>query len=198
MATSPQALPESVGGGAYPGAVTFTPLHRALGLPPSILTDEIVDAAVAAGVAETDDLDWKSELPPVKGLPQTDVPKYIAAMANSGGGMIVYGVEEDQKAATGRTDTGEFTEVHERAFHSAMITAITPPVFGLEVHWLGANPRAVAVIVPASVDGPHLIYRGEYFGAPIRNNADTVWMKERPETLLITNLHDRSQVRGAR
>jgi hypothetical protein len=29
------------------------------------------------------------------------------------------------------------------------------------------------------VDGPHVIYRGEYFGAPVRNNADTVWMKER-------------------
>ncbi|MCU1699123.1 MAG: transcriptional regulator [Mycobacterium sp.] len=52
-------------------------------------------------------------------------------------------------------------------------------MFGLEIHQLGTNPRAVAVIVPASVDGPHLIYRGEYFGAPIRNNADTVWMKER-------------------
>ena len=157
----------------------FTPLHRGLGLPPSILTDEILDAAVAAGVVETDDLDWKSELPPVKGLPQTDVPKDIAAMANSGGGMIVYGVEESQKVATVRKDAGEFTEVHERALRSAAITAVTPPVFGLEIHRLGGNPRAVAVIVPASVDGPHLIYRGEYFGAPIRNNADTVWMKER-------------------
>ena len=144
----------------------FTPLHRGLGLPPSILTDEILDAAVAADVAETDDLDWKSELPPVKGLSQTDVPKDIAAMANSGGGMIVYGVEENQKVATVRKDTGEFTEVHERALRSAAITAITPPVFGLEIHRLGSNPRAVAVIVPASVDGPHLIYRGEYFGAP--------------------------------
>ncbi|WP_019971505.1 hypothetical protein [Mycobacterium sp. 141] len=27
--------------------------------------------------------------------------------------------------------------------------------------------------------GPHLIYRNEYFGAPVRNSADTVWMKER-------------------
>lgn len=60
---------------AYPGAVTFTPLHRGLGLPPSILTDEILDAAVAAGVMETDDLDWKSEFPPAKGLPQTTSPR---------------------------------------------------------------------------------------------------------------------------
>jgi hypothetical protein len=68
---------------------------------------------------------------------------------------------------------GDFTEGHERAFRGAAITAITPPLFGLENHRLGTNPRAVVVIVPASVDGPHLIYRNEYFGAPIRNNAYT-------------------------
>ena len=159
--------------------MSFTPLHRALGLPPSALTDDIVDAAVAAGTTESDELDWKSELPPIKNLSQTDVPKDIAAMANSGGGMIVYGVEEAQEAATGRADVGEFTEGHERAFRSVAVTAISPPVFGLEIYRLGTDTRAVAVGVPASVDGPHLIYRNDYFGAPIRNDADTTWMKER-------------------
>lgn len=157
----------------------FTALHRALGLPPGPLTDEILDEAVATGVSESDDLDWKSELPPVSNLYQTDVPKDIAAMANSGGGMIVYGVEEDQKAATGRKDTGEFAENHERTYRKVAVTAITPPVFGLEVYRLGTDTQAVAVIIPASVDGPHLIYRNSYFGAPRRNNADTEWMQER-------------------
>ena len=159
--------------------MTFTALHRALGLPPGPLTDAMLDEAVATGVVETDDLDWKSELPPVSNLAQTDVPKDIAAMANSGGGMIVYGVVEVQKAATERKDSGEFTENHERTYRKVAVTAITPPVFGLQVHRLGTNPRAAAVIVPASVDGPHLIYRNDYFGAPRRNNADTEWMKER-------------------
>lgn len=159
--------------------MAFTPLHRMLGRQPSPLTDEILSAAVAAGVVETDDLDWKKEVPPAKGLPQTDFPKDIAAMANSGGGMIVYGVEELQKVATERLDIGELTEAHERTLHSVAITAITPPVFGLDIHRLGTRTRAVAVVVPPSVDGPHLIFRGEYFAAPIRNNADTVWMKER-------------------
>src|SRR5690625_2668551 len=157
----------------------FTPLHRALGLTPRPLTDELLDAAVAAGVTETDDLDWKSELPPIKNLSQTDVPKDIAAMANAGGGMIVYGVEESQKAATGRKDTGDFTEGHERAYRSAAVSAISPPVFGLGIYRLGAERRAVAVIIPASVDGPHLIYKNDYFGAPVRNDADTAWMRER-------------------
>lgn len=173
-ATRPIAAPTG-----YVDLVTFTALHRALGLPPGPITDELLDEAVSAGVAEVDDLDWKSELPPVNNLSQTDVPKDIAAMANSGGGVIVYGVNENQKLATSRKDTGEFDENHERTYRRVAVSAITPPVFGLEVHRLGSLPRAVAVVVPASVDGPHLIYRGEYFGAPIRNHADTEWMKER-------------------
>ena len=129
---------------------------------------------------ETDDLDWKSALPPAKGLTQSDFPKDIAAMANSGGGTIVYGVEESQKSAVSRSDIGDLDEGHERALRSAAVTAISPPVFGLGIHRLGtAEYRAVAIVVPPSVDGPHLIYKGEYFGAPVRNDADTVWMKER-------------------
>ncbi len=161
--------------------MTFTALHRVLGRSPGPITDELLDAAVAAGVTESDDLDWKSQLPPQKGLPQTDFPKDVAAMANSGGGLIVFGVRESQKAATERVDVGDFDEVYERSLRSSAITTITPPVFGLNVFRLGSAKAGGAVIVevPASVDGPHLIYKGEYFGAPVRNDADTVWMKER-------------------
>lgn len=169
-----------VRGNPYADPMIFTALHRELGMDPGPLTDELLDAAVARGVKETDDLDWKSELPPAKGISQTDFPKDVAAMANSGGGLIVFGVRESQKAATGRVDVGELDEAYERTLRSAAITAISPPVFGLSVHRFGAEgARAVVVEVPASVDGPHLIYRGEYFGAPVRNNSDTVWMKER-------------------
>ncbi|MGX5186174.1 AlbA family DNA-binding domain-containing protein [Streptomyces avermitilis] len=77
-------------------------------------------------MTETSDLDWKTELPPAKGLSQTDFPKDVAAMANSGGGVIIFGVRESQKAATERVDAGEFTEVYERLLRSVAITAISP------------------------------------------------------------------------
>lgn len=158
----------------------FTAVHRVLGLPPGNLTEEMIDAVVCAEVAETDDLDFKSKLPPTSNLNTDEFPKDVAAMANSGGGTILYGFTEDQKKVTGRKDIGELTENHERTLRSAAVTAISPPVFGLGIVRLGdEGSRCVAVIVPASADGPHLIYRNDFFGAPIRNDADTVWMKER-------------------
>ena len=44
----------------------MTPLHRALGRDASPLDSAIVDAAIQEQVAETDDLDWKKELPHAK------------------------------------------------------------------------------------------------------------------------------------
>jgi len=160
--------------------MTFTALHRNLGDAPGPLTDDMIDRAIAQGLRETDDLDWKSELPPLGAIANSDFPKDVAAMANSGGGTLVFGVTEAQKAAAGRKDTGELNERYESALRSAAVTGVSPPIFGLEVVQLGEpGNQCVVVVIPPSVDGPHLIYKKEYFGAPIRNDADTVWMKER-------------------
>jgi hypothetical protein len=158
----------------------FTALHKHLGHAPGPITDELLDAAVAAQLEETDDLDWKSKLPPAKGLAGTDFPKDVAAMANSGGGTIVYGVKADGKAAAERCDVGDFDESYESALRFAAVSAISPPVLGVGVRAVGPpGNRAVIVVVPPSSDGPHLIYRGEQFGAPVRIGAYTDWMKER-------------------
>lgn len=161
--------------------VLFTALHQALGIGPGPLTSEILDDAVDGGVSEADGLDWKSQGPQEKDLARSDLVKDIAAFANSGGGVLVLGVEEDQGRATGRANVGDVSESYERTLRRVAISGIHPPVFGLQVHRVDQDPerRALAIVVPASADAPHLIYRGEYFGAPIRNHADTEWMRER-------------------
>lgn len=160
--------------------MTFTALHHALGRQPGPIDSAMLDEAVAAGIDESDALDWKSDLPVEKALANSDVVKDIAAFANSGGGMLVFGVTEDQRRATGRFDVGEVSESYERTLRRVVVSGIQPPVFGLDVVRVGTEGnRALVVVVPPSVDVPHLIYRGEMFGAPIRNHADTEWMRER-------------------
>jgi Putative DNA-binding domain len=116
----------------------FTPVHRLLGLAPEPLSDEMMDEAIARGIAETDDLDWKSKPPPAKGMTKTDYPKGIAAMANSGGGKIVYGITERDKCATGRVDAGELNERLEQTLRSVAVSSIHPgplPCHG-KIAWL--------------------------------------------------------------
>lgn len=161
----------------------FTSLHRLLGLEPGPLTSEMVDDAVSQGIAECVDLDWKAALPQQKELANSDFKKDVAAFANSGGGTLVYGVKEEQKKAVERCGIGTDFRVDEnylRTLNAVAVSGIHPPVFGVKAEILGeGSEQTVAVIVPASVDGPHMIYRGEYFGAPVRNDFDTVWMRER-------------------
>lgn len=159
--------------------MTFTAIHKYLGLTSGPVTDELVDSAVAAQLQEDFDLDWKRDLPPTKDLKTHDFPKDVAAMANSGGGTIVYGIAEKDGCATGRKGVGNFPETHQATLLRAAVTNISPPVFGIKFHHIGEPGKEVVVmVVPPSVDGPHLIYKDNYFGAPIRNGAFTIWMLE--------------------
>ena len=175
---------------------SFTALHRALGRPRGPITDDMIDELVATQTAERADVDFKRDLPPTSGIANTDFPKDVAAMANSGGGTIVYGITETDKRATGRVDV-ELSENHERTLRQAAITAITPPVLNLQMDQLGQpGGRCVAITVAASIEGPHLIYRNDYFGAPLRNDADTIWMKERQIEAMYRARFDRRRDRG--
>ena len=80
-----------------------TPLHAALGLPGTDLTFAMLEDACREQVAESGQLDFKRDLP----LPAGDAPaeqtrarahslaKDLVAMANSRGGMLVFGVRDE-------------------------------------------------------------------------------------------------------
>ncbi|MFE4823924.1 helix-turn-helix domain-containing protein, partial [Streptomyces sp. NPDC056704] len=77
-------------------ARSWTRLHEFLGSPPGPVTYEMVAEAVRRKLGESDDLDWKQALPatsPVKGE-WNEFAKDVAAMANTRGGLLVYGVSD--------------------------------------------------------------------------------------------------------
>lgn len=162
----------------------YTALHRALGIEPRALTMDLVRRAVAERVAEREDLDWKEVLPKHPGSWREEFSKDVAAMANAGGGMIVYGVAEDRSTseAAAVNDVGPITDNTLREMRAAAFSGITPPVLGLQlvpVEDPENGESVLALLIPASDDSPHLVFRQDMFGAPLRLGSQTGWMKER-------------------
>lgn len=157
----------------------WTPLHAALNLPKGPLTYEHIVQAVAAGVGEEAGLDWKKELPERGKVPETT--KDIAAMANSGGGVIVYGVAE----SSGRAGTISPVSLLESARSTVLVAAAAarPIVQGMTLLPLPGSENSeegvVIAIVPGSSNAPHLVGEANKIGVPARNGATTIWLDER-------------------
>lgn len=167
----------------------FTPIHRALGLEPGDLTLELIEKAIEAGLEETSDLDWKKDpYNPLKPAWFDEVAKDIAAMANSGGGWIVFGVAEEE----GSKNNGAFSinpiqwsAADEQRILQTAYGKIGPPVTGLEFFKIpcGENPNEGYVVlmhIPDSAEAPHFAKKGDdAFVAPQRNGPHTVFMTDR-------------------
>lgn len=159
----------------------FTSLHRVLGLPAGPITDEMITQAVENSVPESEDLDFKQSLPSKESLVQSDVKKDLAAMANYGGGVIIYGVTDSDSRAGTRLDAGPVDDNYIQAYQRVAYNHVTPPLHNVEVVPLVSDDgtHAVAVIVPASQQVPHmLIGKDKKFNVPIRHGADTGWLPE--------------------
>lgn len=146
------------------------------------MTIELLDAAVDAGLEEKADLDFKLTLPAAGALGQSDIAKDIAAMANSGGGILLFGVRDSaSRASEAPGISPELTlDTYLRDIRRVALNRISPPVLDVvPVTFNDGDRHALAVMVPATEDVPHLIFSGENFKAPYRNGPDTAWMNER-------------------
>lgn len=165
---------------------SYGPLHRALGLPAGPITEAMIDLAVASGVIEAIDLDWKRDLPHESNQRwQLEFSKDVAAMANSRGGIIVFGVGEDGRttAASERRNVDISAAVQQR-LRAAAHAYIRPYVSGITfdaVPSVGTEGTGTLVVhIPASSDAPHQFgIDGTVPAAfPYRNGPETQFFKE--------------------
>lgn len=167
-------------------ARSWTRLHEHSGSRPGPLTYDMVATAVADKLAESDDLDWKESFPnfaPLKGI-WNEFAKDVAAMANTRGGLLVYGVS-DQIELVGV----DLAAVKTKQMLSAVRNGIQPHISGVDFIALPApgdsGPDVLVVDVPPSEMAPHFQYGWEQkdkdrttFNAPYRINDESFYMTE--------------------
>ncbi|NUK07823.1 ATP-binding protein [Streptomyces lunaelactis] len=175
-------------------ARSWTRLHAHLGVPPGAITYDMVAKAVADRLEETDDLDWKEALPqPPQDGRWNEFAKDVAAMANTRGGLLIYGVSNDVRM-TGINPQ----QVLEQQLRQWVRNHVQPYVSGLSFLPLASDDGSHSVLVvdvPASVMAPHLVYgtaakdkAQQAAVAPYRDGSHTDWM---PEHLIARAYQDR-------
>lgn len=169
-------------------AINWSRIHAELGLPPRPLSYDMVTRAVAERLRENDDLDWKKDLawkqkdlsPEDKEKKKREFAKDVAAMANTRGGLIVFGVSEQNEEAVGLP--GVLNNERERQnLRSLAWQRVRPLIDGLVIEPLsedGGEHGLIVVSVPASPNAPHVVGERNEMGVPYRDGSDTRWMTE--------------------
>ncbi|MFE3933273.1 helix-turn-helix domain-containing protein, partial [Streptomyces goshikiensis] len=167
-------------------ARSWTRLHEHLGRPMGPITHGMVTDAVASKLGEMDDLDWKKQLPtfvPKPGI-WNEFAKDVTAMANTRGGLLVYGVSDDIEPVG-----INLAAVNEQQLTQTLRNGIQPYLSGVEIIPLpapgGGGPDFLIVDVAPSELAPHFQYGWEQkdkdratFNAPYRVGSDTFYMSE--------------------
>ncbi|MEU6118259.1 ATP-binding protein [Streptomyces sp. NPDC047117] len=166
-------------------ARSWTRLHEYLGAPPGPLNFDMIARAAADRLAEFDDLDWKEQLPqPPRDGRWNELAKDVAAMANTRGGLIIYGVRDKTCDLVGIDPD----EANPDQYAQWVRNHVHPYLADLTFTTFDSPDGATSVLVadvPASPMAPHLVYGTaakdkdqQAAVAPYRDRDHTAWMAE--------------------
>jgi predicted HTH transcriptional regulator len=143
----------------------------------------MVHQAAADNLEESDDLDWKEMLPqPPRDGRWNELAKDVAAMANTRGGLIIFGVQDKTTALVGIDPE----QVNRQQYAQWIRNHVQPYLPDLDILELTDGTKTVLVVdVPASEMAPHFVYGGaardkeqQAVVVPYRDNDHTAWMAE--------------------
>jgi Schlafen, AlbA_2 len=132
-------------------------------------------------VPEAFDLDFKSEMYGSSDRDKRDAATDVAALANTAGGLLILGVEEDSQARASAAPGVVLSEADERRIRQIVGSQVVPmPVIDVLRIPDPARPRngLVVIAVPRSPLAPHAVLVNEGLRYPKRNGATTRHLSE--------------------
>lgn len=110
-------------------------------------------------VSENRTLEFKSILPDKSDKGKFELAKDVAALANAGGGDIIFGIIEENAAASElQVICAEFSDAAIRRLSQVLDSSIDPAIKGLEFFAVqGVDGYILVVRVPISMSSPHRV-----------------------------------------
>jgi predicted HTH transcriptional regulator len=129
---------------------------RVLGEAPGPITFDVVRQAAEANMPESDDFDWKEKLPqPPRDGRWNELAKDVSTMANTRGGLLVFGVRDKTTELVGI----DLDEVNTQQYAQWVRNHVQPYLPDLDFTRLSEDGvRVLVVDVPASPMAPHHVY----------------------------------------
>ena len=163
---------------------SFPRVAALLGAPVELIGEAHLIAAIAAKARETVDLDWKgagSYPPNEKG--KNEIAKDVSAMANSGGGVLVYGMAEDKQGCAHALEPVALDQSEQRIREVVASRVFPLPEVSLfPVAVSGAQPGTGChiIAIPPSSMAPHAMRLNERpsFAYAVRNGTTTLYLSE--------------------
>ncbi|MDX2974573.1 AlbA family DNA-binding domain-containing protein [Kribbella solani] len=156
-------------------------LETLFGVTLDALASEQIQSLVTNEVAEEFDLDFKRELYGNKDADRKALAGDVAALANTAGGVIILGVEENDQAVAVRADGVDLSDAEERRMRQIIASSTAPvPTFDIiKVPGEGVSSRGFyAIAVPRSIRAPHGVIVNDGYRFPKRNGSTTRYISE--------------------
>ncbi|MEU4769071.1 ATP-binding protein [Actinosynnema sp. NPDC023794] len=156
-------------------------LETLLGATISSVTHSQVVALAQGRVAEDYDLDFKSELYGTSDSAKRSLAVDVAAMANTAGGLIILGMDEDDQGHASTPTYVEVTDAEINRMHQVLAVQVAP-LPRLDVRAVQNTDRPgtgfILIAVPRSPLGPHAVVVNDSLRYPRRHGRTTTYLSE--------------------
>ncbi|MCF1597339.1 AlbA family DNA-binding domain-containing protein [Streptomyces muensis] len=161
-------------------ALRSTRLERLLGVPVSDATHAHVHALINGAVPEDYDLDFKRELYGRNDAAKRALCGDVAAMANTSGGLIILGLDEDEHGSATAAPEVELSDDEKRRMLQTVAAGVSPAPQLDMIACPGTDPARgfYLIAVPRSNQGPHAVLVNDSLRFPRRNGSTTVYLSQ--------------------
>lgn len=115
-----------------------------------------IQGMIDRGIRESETLEYKLATSRFSNKEKNEIAKDVTAMANSSGGIIVYGVSTDRRDKTLPRSREKIDPINIETFDRVVNTQTASPIKGIQKKVVPANnPESMVVFVPQSDEPPH-------------------------------------------